>query len=59
MNRDNINFSNYNSIINELGTKKKLTDNENKMLARALTLEKIEYDCMYDVSDYDSEDYDE
>ena len=57
MNIDNINFSNYYYVIDELGAKENLTDNESKMLARALTLEKIEYDCMFSPSNYDSEDY--
>ena len=52
----NINFNNYNQVINELGSKKNLTETEHKMLARALTLEKIEYDCSHN---YDMEDYDE
>lgn len=52
-----INFNNYNHIINELGCKPHLTESEHKMLSRALTLEKIEYDCRCDsYEDYDNDD---
>lgn len=54
MNPDKVTIYNYNDVIQSLGGRKNLKENERKSLARALTIESCAYDAQYmDIGDDD------
>lgn len=54
MNPDKVTIDNYNDVIQTLGGRKNLNENDRRSLARALTIESCAYDAQYmDMGDDD------